>query len=204
MSYKLYQDDLPANLSLGPVVACDCEFTGLTPPKDKLCLIQLCSENTKDVHIVQFTNRESYKSPNLLKLLINPDIKKVFHFARKDMEMIHWAFGIHVENVECTKLQSRIARGYSSQHSYKTLVQEFCGISISKAKQASDFGKKNLDPKQLEYSANDVLHIQKIHEELNKILIREKRMKLYEDCIKFINTRVNLDLASFKDDIWSH
>ena len=205
MSYKLYQDDLPANLNLGSVVACDCEFTGLNPPKDKLCLIQLCSENSKEVHIVQFVNRENYKSPNLVKLLINPDIKKVFHFARKDTEMILWALGIHVNNVECTKIQSRIARGYSSQHSYKTLVQEFCGISISKAKQASDFGKKNLDSKQLEYSANDVLYILKIHEELNKILVREKRMELYKESLKFLKVRVELDIAGFeKTDIWSH
>ena len=205
MSYKLYQDDLPANLSLGPVVACDCEFTGLKPPKDKLCLIQLCSENSKEVHIVQFINRENYKSPNLVKLLVNPDIKKVFHFARKDTEMIRWALGIHVKNIECTKIQSRLARGYSSQHSYKTLVQEFCGISISKAKQASDFGKKNLDSKQLEYSANDVLYILKIHEELNKILVREKRMELYKESLKFLKVRIELDIAGYeKTDIWSH
>ena len=205
MSYKLYQDDLPANLNLGSIVACDCEFTGLNPPKDKLCLIQLCSENSKEVHIVQFVNRENYKSPNLVKLLTNPDIKKVFHFARKDTEMILWALGIHVNNVECTKIQSRLARGYSSQHSYKTLVQEFCGISISKAKQASDFGKKNLDSKQLEYSANDVLHILKIHEELNKILVREKRMELYKESLKFLKVRVELDVAGYeKTDIWSH
>ena len=205
MSYKLYQDDLPANLNLGSLVACDCEFTGLNPPKDKLCLIQLCSENSKEVHIVQFVNRENYKSPNLVKLLINPDIKKVFHFARKDTEMILWALGIHVNNVECTKIQSRLARGYSSQHSYKTLVQEFCGISISKAKQASDFGKKNLDSKQLEYSANDVLYILKIHEELNKILVREKRMELYKESLKFLKVRVELDIAGYeKTDIWGH
>ena len=205
MSYKLYQDDLPANLNLGPVVACDCEFTGLNPPKDKLCLIQLCSKDSKEVHIVQFINRENYKSPNLVKLLVNPDIKKVFHFARKDTEMILWALGIHVNNVECTKIQSRLARGYSSQHSYKTLVQEFCGISISKAKQASDFGKKNLDSKQLEYSANDVLHILKINEELNKILVREKRMELYKESLKFLKVRVELDIAGYeKTDIWSH
>ena len=205
MSYKLYQDDLPANLNLGSVVACDCEFTGLNPPKDKLCLIQLCSENSKEVHIVQFINRENYKSPNLVKLLVNPDIKKVFHFARKDTEMILWALGIHVNNVECTKIQSRLARGYSSQHSYKTLVQEFCGISISKAKQASDFGKKNLDSKQLEYSANDVLYILKIHEELNKILVREKRMELYKESLKFLKVRIELDIAGYeKTDIWSH
>ena len=202
---KLHKHDLPANLNFGSVVACDCEFTGLNPPKDKLCLIQLCSENSKEVHIVQFINRENYKSPNLVKLLINPDIKKVFHFARKDTEMILWALGIHVNNVECTKIQSRIARGYSSQHSYKTLVQEFCGISISKAKQASDFGKKNLDSKQLEYSANDVLYILKIHEELNKILVREKRMELYKETLKFLKVRVELDIAGFENtDIWSH
>ena len=205
MSYKLYQDDLPANLNLGSIVACDCEFTGLNPPKDKLCLIQLCSKDSKEVHIIQFINRENYKSPNLVKLLVNPDIKKVFHFARKDTEMIRWSLGIHVKNIECTKIQSRLARGYSSQHSYKTLVQEFCGISISKAKQASDFGKKNLDSKQLEYSANDVLYVLKIHEELNKILVREKRMDLYKETLKFLKVRVELDIAGYeKTDIWSH
>ena len=205
MSYKLYQDDLPANLDLGSIIACDCEFTGLNPPKDKLCLIQLCAANSKEVHIVQFINREKYKAPNLVKLLENTEVKKVFHFARKDTEMIRWALGIEVNNVECTKIQSRLARGYSSQHSYKALVQEFCGISISKAKQASDFGKKNLDSKQLEYSANDVLHIIKIHEELNKILVREKRMELYKKSLKFLKARVDLDIAGFeKVDIWSH
>ena len=205
MSYKLYQDDLPANLNFGSVVACDCEFTGLNPPKDKLCLIQLCPEKSKEVHIVQFINREKYKAPNLVKLLEDTEVKKVFHFARKDTEMIRWALGIEVNNVECTKIQSRLARGYSSQHSYKALVQEFCGISISKAKQASDFGKKNLDSKQLEYSANDVLHIIKIHEELNKILVREKRMELYKKSLKFLKARVDLDIAGFeKVDIWSH
>jgi len=205
MSYKLYQDDLPANLNLGSIIACDCEFTGLNPPKDKLCLIQLYSKNSKEVHIVQFINRDNYKAPNLIKLLTNQDIKKVFHFARKDTEMLRWALDINVNNVECTKIQSRLARGYSSQHSYKALVQEFCGISISKAKQASDWGKKDLDSKQLEYSANDVLHILKIHEELNKILEREKRMGLYKEALKFLKTRVDLDIAGFeKTDIWSH
>ncbi len=205
MSYKLYQDDLPANLNLGSIIACDCEFTGLNPPKDKLCLIQLYSKNSKEVHIVQFINRDNYKAPNLIKLLTNQDIKKVFHFARKDTEMLRWALDINVNNVECTKIQSRLARGYSSQHSYKALVQEFCGISISKAKQASDWGKKDLDSKQLEYSANDVLHILKIHEELNKILEREKRMGLYKETLKFLKTRVDLDIAGFeKTDIWSH
>jgi len=202
---KLHKDDLPANLKLGPVVACDCEFTGLNPPKDKLCLLQLCSEESKEVHIVQFVNREVYKSPNLVKLLINPDVKKIFHYARKDLQMIRWALKVDVANVECTKLQSKLARGYSNQHSYKVLVQEFCGISISKAKQSSDFGKKDLDPEQLKYSSNDVLHISKIHEELNKILIREKRMELYKNALKYLKVRIDLDLAGYENtDIWSH
>ena len=202
---KLHKDDLPANLKLGPVIACDCEFTGLNPPKDKLCLIQLCSEKSKEVHIVQFVNREVYESPNLVKLLINPDVKKIFHYARKDLQMIRWALKVDVANVECTKLQSKLARGYSNQHSYKVLVQEFCGISISKAKQSSDFGKKDLDPEQLKYSSNDVLHISKIYEELNKILIREKRMELYKNALKYLKVRIDLDLAGYENsDIWSH
>ena len=202
---KLHKDDLPANLNLGPIVACDSEFTGLNPPKDKLCLIQLFSENSKEVHIVQFVNRESYKAPNLIKLLVDPNVKKIFHYARKDLQMIRWALKINVINVECTKLQSKLARGYSNQHSYKTLVQEFCGISISKAKQSSDFGKKDLDPEQLKYSSNDVLYILKIHNELNKILDREKRMELYKNTLKYLKVRIDLDLAGFENvDIWSH
>tara|TARA_B100000427_G_scaffold180177_1_gene149815 strand:- start:57 stop:683 length:627 start_codon:yes stop_codon:yes gene_type:complete len=205
VNIKLHKDDLPANLNLGPVVACDCEFTGLNPPKDKLCLIQLCSQDSKDVHIVQFLNRENYNAPNLVKLLINSEIKKIFHYARKDLQMIKWALKIDVANVECTKLQSKLARGYSNQHSYKALVQEFCGISISKAKQSSDFGKKDLDADQLKYSSNDVLHITKINDELNKILIREKRIELYKESLKYLKVRVELDLAGYENtDVWSH
>ena len=202
---KLHKDDLPTNLTLGSVVACDCEFTGLNPPKDKLCLIQLCSEGSKEVHIVQFVNRENYNAPNLKKLLIDNNVKKIFHYARKDLQMLRWALKIDVANVECTKLQSKLARGYSSQHSYKALVQEFCGISISKAKQSSDFGKKDLDPEQLKYSSNDVLYIIKIYEELKKILVREKRMDLYNAAIEYLKVRVNLDLAGYENiDVWSH
>ncbi len=205
INIKLHKDDLPANLNLGPVVACDSEFTGLNPPKDKLCLIQLFAQDSKEVHIVQFINRDNYNAPNLVNLLINQNVKKIFHYARKDLQMIKWALKIDVENVECTKLQSKLARGYSNQHSYKTLVQEFCGISISKAKQSSDFGKKDLDPEQLKYSSNDVLHILKINSELNKILIREKRMELYKNALKYLKVRVNLDLAGYESiDIWSH
>ena len=200
---KLHINDLPENLSLGSIVACDSEFTGLTPGKDKLCLIQLCSKNSNEVHIVQL-NRETYKAPNLNKILLNPNIKKIFHFARKDLEMIKYYLKIDVQNVECSKLQSKIARGYSEQHSYKTLVKEFIGIDISKQKQSSDWGKKNLDQEQLKYSAIDVIHLHKIHEELNKILVREKRIELYKEALKYLKIRVDLDLALIPQDVWSH
>jgi len=200
---KLHKDDLPENLNLGQIVACDSEFTGLIPGKDKLCLIQLCSANSKEAHIVQL-NRETYKCPNLASLLKDSSVKKIFHYARKDLEMIKYYLKIDIQNVECSKLQSRIARGYSDQHSYKALVKEFIGIDISKQKQSSDWGKKNLDPEQLKYSAIDVFHLHKIHEELNKILIRENRMELYIHALKYLKVRVDLDLALIPQDVWSH
>ena len=200
---KLHKEDLPENLRLGPIVACDSEFTGLTPGKDKLCLIQLCSSNSKEVHIVQL-NRQTYKAPNLIKLLLDTNRKKIFHYARKDLEMIKYYLKINVENVECSKLQSRIAREYSDQHSYKALVKEFIGVDISKQKQSSDWGKKNLDPEQLKYSATDVVHLHKIHEELNKILVRENRIELYKEALKYLKIRVDLDLALIPQDVWSH
>ena len=198
---KLHKEDLPENLNLGLIVACDSEFTGLIPPKDKLCLIQLCSADSKKIHIIQL-NRETYKAPNLVKLLINPSIKKIFHYARKDLEMIKYYLKIDVQNVEDTRLQSRISRGYSDQHSYKILVKEFIGIDISKQKQSSDWGKKYLDQEQLKYSATDVLYLHKIHEELNKILVRENRMELYNETLKYLKVRVDLDLALIREDVW--
>ena len=200
---KLHKNDLPENLNLGPIVAVDSEFTGLIPPKDKLCLIQLCSNNSKEVHIVQL-NRTNYIAPNLVDFLKDTNIKKIFHYARKDMEMIKFFLKTDIINVECTKLQSRIARGYSDQHSYKALVQEIIGVSISKAKQSSDWGKQDLDHEQLKYSATDVIHLHKIHDELNKILIREERMTLYKEALKYLKVRVDLDLALIREDIWGH
>ncbi len=205
MNIKLYKEDLPESLDFSSTVCCDAEFTGLIPPKDKLCLIQIVSIDSKDVHIVQFVDREKYKSPNLVKLLTNPNVKKIFHYARKDLEMIKFFLKIDVKNYECTKLQSKLARGYSNQHSYKALCQEFLNINISKSKQGSDFGKKNLDPEQLKYSATDVLYLGKIHEELNKILLRENRMEIYKEALKYLKVRVDLDLSGYSNiDVWSH
>ena len=198
---KLHKDDLPEDLNLGNTIAVDGEFMGLNFNRDPLCLLQISSGNM-DAHIVQL-NRETYKNPKLAQLLTDINIKKIFHYARKDLEMIKYYLKIELSNIEDTKIKSKLARSYSDKHGLKDLIKEFINIDVSKQLQSSDFGGK-LTPAQLKYCANDVVYLHKINEELNKILIREKRMKLYEDCIKFINTRVNLDLASFKDDIWSH
>ena len=198
---KLHKNDLPEDLNLGNTIAIDGEFMGLNVNRDPLCLLQISSGNM-DAHIVQL-NRETYKAPNLIKLLNNKNITKIFHYARADLTFIKHYLKIEVLNIQDTKIQSKLARSYSDKHGLKDLIKEFINIDISKQLQSSDFGGK-LTPAQLKYCANDVIYLHKINEELNKILVREKRMKLYEDCIKFINTRVNLDLASFKDDIWSH
>jgi len=198
---KLHKDDLPEDLNLGNTIAIDGEFMGLNVNRDPLCLLQISSGNM-DAHIVQL-NRETYKAPNLAKLLQNKNITKIFHYARADLTFIKYYLKIEVLNIQDTKIQSKLARSYSDKHGLKDLIKEFINIDVSKQLQSSDFGGK-LTPAQLKYCANDVIYLHKINEELNKILVREKRMKLYEDCIRFINTRVNLDLASFKDDIWSH
>ena len=198
---KLHKDDLPEDLNLGNTIAIDGEFMGLNVNRDPLCLLQISSGNM-DAHIVQL-NRETYKAPNLIKLLNNKSITKIFHYARADLTFIKHYLKIEVLNIQDTKIQSKLARSYSDKHGLKDLIKEFINIDISKQLQGSDFGGK-LTSAQLKYCANDVVYLHKINEELNKILVREKRMKLYEDCIKFINTRVNLDLSSFKDDIWSH
>ena len=198
---KLHKDDLPEDLNLGNTIAVDGEFMGLNFSRDPLCLLQISSGNM-DAHIVQL-NRETYKAPNLIKLLNNRNITKIFHYARADLTFIKHYLKIEISNIQDTKIKSRLARSYSDKHGLKDLIKEFINIDVSKQLQSSDFGGK-LTPAQQKYCANDVIYLHKINEELNKILIREKRMKLYEDCIKFINTRVNLDLASFKDDIWSH
>ena len=139
----------------------------------------------------------------LKKLLTDEKITKIFHYGRADLAHIKYYLKIETNNILDTKIASKLARSYSDNHSLKTLIKEFINIDISKQFQSSDFGGE-LSPAQLKYCANDVIYLHKIHEELNKILERENRIKLYKDCLKFLKTRVNLDLAQFKEDIWSH
>jgi len=201
INIKLHKNDLPDDLELGNVLAVDGEFMGLNVRRDPLCLIQISSGNS-DAHIVQF-DRKTYNSPNLVKLLADENITKIFHFGRADLAHIKYYLKTDTNNILDTKIASKLARSYSDQHSLKILIKEFVNIDVSKQFQSSDFGGE-LSPAQLKYCANDVIHLHKIHYELKKILERENRIKLYNDCLKFLKTRVDLDLALFKDDIWSH
>ena len=198
---QLHKNDLPDDLELGNIIAVDGEFMGLNVRRDPLCLIQVSSGNS-DAHIVQF-DRENYKAPNLVKILNDENIKKIFHYGRADMAHIKYYLKTETHNILDTKIASKLARSYSDNHSLKTLIKEFINIDISKQFQSSDFGG-DLTPAQLKYCANDVIYLHKIHDELMKILKRENRIELYEKCLKFLQTRVDLDLALFKDDIWSH
>ena len=198
---QLHKNDLPDDLNLGNIIAVDGEFMGLNVRRDPLCLIQVSSGNS-DAHIVQF-DRENYQAPNLVKLLSDENIIKIFHYGRADMAHIKYYLKTETNNILDTKIASKLARSYSDNHSLKTLIKEFINIDISKQFQSSDFGGE-LTPAQLKYCANDVIYLHLIHDELKKILERENRIDLYKDCLKFLQTRVNLDLALFKDDIWSH
>ena len=198
---KLHKVDLPDDLELGNVIAVDGEFMGLNVKRDPLCLIQISTGNS-DAHIVQL-DRSNYKAPNLTKILENEKIKKIFHYGRADLAHIKYYLKTDTNNIQDTKIASKLARSYSDNHSLKTLIKEFKNIDISKQFQNSDFGGE-LNSAQLKYCANDVIYLHEIHTKLEEILIREKRINLYNECLKFLKTIVDLDLAQFKEDIWSH
>jgi len=187
---KLHKNDLPDDLNLGNVIAVDGEFMGLNVRRDPLCLIQI-STGKSDAHIIQL-DRKNYKAPNLIKILSDSSVTKIFHYGRADIAHIKYYLQTDTNNILDTKIASKLARSYSDNHSLKNLIKEFINIDISKQFQNSDFGG-DLTPAQLKYCANDVVYLHKIHDELNKILEREKRIELYKNCLAF-----------FKDDIWSH
>ena len=165
-------------------------------------VINMFDPNICKYHIV-VNSEQLVAYPNLKKILSDEKVTKIFHYGRADMAHIKYYLKTETKNILDTKIASKLARSYSDSHSLKALIKEFINIDISKQFQSSDFGGE-LTPAQLKYCANDVLYLHKIHLELNKILVRENRINLYEDCLKFLKTRVDLDLALFKDDIWSH
>lgn len=202
--YNFYESDLPDDCIIGDSVAIDTETLGLNNFRDRLCLVQLYFGSGK-VHIIHFNGDNKYdKSPNLKKLLTNDKILKIFHYARFDLSILQKTFKIDINNIYCTKIASKIARTYTDAHGLKAIVKEFLNIDISKKEQSSYWGG-SISDEQLKYAANDVLFLHKIMDKLNYILENENRKELLEDCLKFLKTRVELDLRGWLDvDIFSH
>ena len=186
-------------------VAIDTEATGLQiPERDKLSLIQVCDEK-QNVYIIQ-PNKKTYKAPNLVSVLENDKILKIGHFLRFDKSGLEFFLKCKMKNIFDTKIASKIVRTYTDAHGLKNLVQEFCNKSLDKRQGSSDWNKdiNDLSDKQLEYAANDVIYLHKIKSELEKMLKRENRMELFKNCIRFLDTRVELDQNGFKFDIFEH
>ena len=207
MKITKIKEDITAEIasSFKNSIAIDTEATGLQiPERDKLSLIQICDES-QNVFIIQ-PNKSNFKAPNLVSVLENEKILKIGHFLRFDKNALEFFLKCKIKNIFDTKIASKIVRTYTDAHGLKNLVQEFCNKSIDKRQGSSDWNKdiNELSEKQLEYAANDVIYLHKIHNELIKILERENRIDLYKQCLNFLKTRVDLDLALFKDDIWSH
>ena len=202
MKIKLYQDDLPTSTKLGLSIAIDTETMGLNPLRDKLCLVQL-SSGSGVCHLVKINNLKN-KPVNLIKILKNNKILKIFHFARFDVAILKHTYKINIQNIYCTKIASKLTRTYTDRHGYKDLCMELLNKSISKVEQSSDWGGE-LTLEQQKYAATDVLYLHKIKNKLDKILEREGRIKLAQSCFDFIEHRTNMDLLGWTDqDIFKH
>ena len=186
-------------------VAIDTEATGLLiPERDKLSLIQICNEGG-DVYVIQ-PDRTNYNMPNLASVLENEKIQKIGHFLRFDKSALEYFLKCKMKNIFCTKIASKICRTYTDAHGLKSLVQEFCNKKLDKNQGSSDWNKdiNDLNAKQLEYAANDVIYLHKIKYELEKMLVREDRMDIYKKCLEFLDTRIELDQKGFKFSIFEH
>ena len=203
MSVELHQGDLPAGIDFGKSVAIDTETLGLNPHRDRLCLMQL-SAGDGTSHLVQFAAGE-YNAPNLVAMLEDPSIIKLFHFARFDVAVIQKYLDVICRPVYCTKIASKLTRTYTEKHGLKDLCAELLDVDISKQQQQSDWGAEKLSPEQLEYAASDVLYLHRLKEVLDRRLAREGRTALAEACFTFLPHRANLDLAGWQDqDIFAH
>jgi ribonuclease D len=203
MTNYLYQNDLPDDLRLGPIVAIDCETMGLNPHRDRLCVVQL-SDGDGNAHLVQVAKGQT-EAPNLCALLADPNTLKLFHFGRFDIAAMKHAFGVTAAPVYCTKIASRLIRTFTDRHGLAKLLQELLNIDISKQQQSSDWGAETLTDAQIDYAASDVLYLHKLRDELNLRLLREGRMELAQACFDFLPTRAELDLAGWPEtDIFAH
>jgi ribonuclease D len=203
MKIKLHKNDLPNGLDLGSIVAIDTETLGLNPFRDRLCLAQL-SAGDGVCHAVQFAAR-SYDAPNLKRLLADPNVTKLFHFARFDIAMFERYLGVVTTPIYCTKIASKLVRTYTDKHGLKDLVKELLNVDLSKEQQSSDWGAPELSEKQLAYAANDVAYLHKLKEALDGMLAREGRTSLAQACFDFLPARAKLDLSGWEEvDIFAH
>ncbi|ACZ48986.1 MULTISPECIES: ribonuclease D [Anaplasma] len=202
MAVFVHNNDLPDGLDLGNVVAVDTETMGLVCRRDRVCLVQL-SSGDGDAHLVKFSG--DYSAPNLRRIVSNPDIMKIFHFARFDVAAIRHCFGMWATPCYCTKIASRLVRTYTNHHGLKDLCYELLGVKINKAQQSSDWGREVLTSEQLSYAAADVIYLHDIKKKLDMMLEREDKQDLAESCFKFIPARAELDLLGWDGvDIFSH
>ena len=203
MPIELHDGDLPDGLSWGDSVAIDTETMGLNPHRDRLCLVQL-SAGDGTAHIVQFRNGD-FRAPNLCRLLTDPAVTKIFHFARFDLGVIKTYLGVMVEPVYCTKVAARLVRTFTDRHGLKDLCKELLGVDLSKQQQTSDWGAADLTPEQLKYAASDVLHLHALRARLDLLLVREHRREMAEACFRFLPTRALLDLGGWiEPDVLDH
>jgi ribonuclease D len=204
MSITLHKGDLPDGLDLGPIVAIDSETMGLNPGRDRLCLVQL-SAGDGVCHLVQIQQGQT-SAPNLNRLLTDPKVTKLFHFARFDIAMFKQYLGVVTQPLYCTKIASKLTRTFTDKHGLKDLCKELLGVELSKQQQSSDWGAANLTEEQLRYAASDVLHLHKLKDKLDTVLLREGRMEIAQACFRFLPTRAELDLLGWgdEDDIFSH
>ena len=203
MTITLHRGDLPADLSLGPVVAVDTETMGLNPHRDRLCLVQL-SAGDGNAHLVQIP-RGPVSAPRLATLLADPKVLKLFHFGRFDIAMLEHALGVRCEPVYCTKIAARLVRTFTDRWGLKDLCKELLGVDLSKQQQTSDWGADTLSEEQLAYAASDVLHLHALRAKLDALLKREGRTELAEAAFRFLPTRARLDLAGWPEvDIFEH
>lgn len=203
MTNKVYLNDLPDGLDLGPEVAIDCETMGLHPHRDRLCLVQL-SSGDGHAHLVQI-ERGQTEAPNLCRLLADPNVLKLFHYGRFDIAAMLNAFGVLTAPVYCTKIASRLIRTYTDRHGLAKLLQELLSVDISKQQQSSDWGAPKLTKAQIDYAASDVLYLHKLRDALNVMLVREGRMEIAQACYDFLPMRAKLDLDGWPDtDIFAH
>ena len=202
ITVHLHVGDLPESVFFQGDIAVDTEAMGLNNLRDRLCLVQL-SDGQGDEHLVQFAN--DYSAPRLKKLLTDPKIVKMFHFARFDVAILQHYLGVTTAPIYCTKIASRLLRTFTDRHGFKDLCRDLIQVDVSKQQQTSDWGAPTLSPEQMEYAASDVRYLHRLRDKLNVMLEREGRVELAQACFDFLPARAKLDLAGWPEfDIFAH